>query len=261
MVKIKFPLPPPPDDEEPTPESTRDELLGDQTRKGAPIRSAFLQERGGARAPGSLHHFVRERRLFALQLYLLLHCLALGEPWDKTLPAATWARALDKAGSGAESTVSRNWRWLEDHHLVRTERDHRMVRAYLLSEDGGGDDYERSRDYFQLPLAFFRESWHRRLDLAGTAVLLICLEKSRHKEPWFQLRTASQSAWYGISAATLQRGLDELREAELLLVHPRQVRDSKARYGRTQVNDYLLLGSFARNDVLQVLLDQTQTNA
>jgi hypothetical protein len=98
---------------------------------------------------------------------------------------------------------------------------------------------------------------------------LICLEKSRHKEPWFQLRTASQSAWYGISAATLQRGLDELREAELLLVHPRQVRDSKARYGRTQVNDYLLLcsfapwllGSFARNDVLQVLLDQTQTNA
>lgn len=114
-------LSPPPDDPPATPDSTRDDLLGSQTRRGPAIRSAFLQERGGARAPGPLHRFVRERRLFALQQYLLLHCLALGYPWDAGLPAGTWARALDKTNKGAEGTVSRSWLWLIEQQLVRTD--------------------------------------------------------------------------------------------------------------------------------------------
>jgi hypothetical protein len=260
MPGADFPLPPPPDDEPATPDSTRKELLGEQTRRGPAIRSAFLQERGGARAPGPLRHFVRERRLFALQLYLLLHCRAMSDPWDATLPAATWARALDKINKGAEGTVSRSWRWLEDQQLVRTERHKRMVRAYLLSEQGNGGPYTRSRDFFKLPLAFFREGWHTRLGLAGTSVLLIGLEKSRYS-PWFQLRTEPQSAWYGISPDTLQRGLDELREAKLLQIHARKIRDSKARYGTTAVNEYLLLGSFAHPDLMQLLLEpETSTS-
>jgi hypothetical protein len=253
VTDADFPVPPPPDDEPATPESTREELLGDQTRRGPAIRSAFLQERGGDRAPGSLQHFVRERRLFALQLYLLLHCRARSEPWDAAFPAATWARMLDKTNTGAEGTVSRSWRWLEDHQLVRTERYKRMVRAYLLNEDGGGEDYTRSRDFFYFPLAFFREGWHTRLGLAGTSVLLICLDKSRYS-PWFQLRTEPQSSWYGISPDTLQRGLDELREASLVEIHPRKVRDSKARFGTTTINEYLLLGSFANPDLAQRLI-------
>jgi hypothetical protein len=253
MQTADFPVAPPPDDEPATPSSTRDELLGEQTRRGPAIRAAFLQERGGARAPGPLAHFVRERRLFALQLYLLLHCIARSDPWDAALPAATWARALDKTSHGAEGTVSRSWRWLEDRQLVRTERSKRLVRAYLLAETGNGDPYTRSRDFFYFPLAFFREGWHNRLGLAGAAVLLICLEKSR-RDAWFQLRTEPQSAWYGVSPDTLQRGLDELRDARLLQIHPRKVRDSKARYGTTTVNEYLLLGSFAREDLLDVLL-------
>ena len=59
----------------------------------------------------------------------------------------------------------------------------------------------------------------------------------------------TQSAWYGVSPDTLQRGLDELREAELLYIHPRKVRDSKARFGTTIVNEYLLLGSFVSPNV------------
>ncbi len=253
MTEANFLVPPPPDDEPATPDSTRQELLGTQTRRGAAIRSGFLQEHGGTRAPGPLQHFVHDRRLFALQLYLLLHCLARKDPWDTALPAATWARALDKTNKGAEGTVSRSWRWLEDHQLVRTERDKRMVRAYLLAEQGSGEPYTRSKNFFYFPLAFFREGWHTRLGLAGTSVLLICLYKSRYS-PWFQLRTEPQSAWYGISPDTLQRGLDELREAKLLQINPRKIRDSKARYGTTTVNEYLLLGSFAHPDLMQLLI-------
>jgi hypothetical protein len=75
-------------------------------------------------------------------------------------------------------------------------------------------------------------------------VLLIGLHRSRG-QPWFELRTESQSKWYGISPDTLQRGLDELRDANLLRIHPRQVRDNKARFGTTTINVYLLLGAFA----------------
>src|SRR4051812_16342428 len=117
MPNDKLILAPPPDDEPATPESTRQDLLGGQTRRGPSIRSAFIQERGGARAPGPLHFFVRERRLFALQLYLLLHCIARSAPWDAALPASTWARALDKTNKGAEGTVSRSWSWLAEHRL------------------------------------------------------------------------------------------------------------------------------------------------
>jgi hypothetical protein len=187
---------------------------------------------------------VRERRLFALQLYLLLHCLARSHPWDVALPASTWARALDKTNEGAEGTVSRSWTWLKEQQLVRTQRDHRVVRAYLRIEDGSGAEYSRSRDFFYLPLAYFRDSWHKRLSLAATSVLLIALDKSK-RQPWFQLRTQQQSRWYGISPDTLQRGLDELRDAELLQIHPRRVRDNKARFGTTTVNEYLLLDAFA----------------
>jgi DNA-binding transcriptional ArsR family regulator len=244
MTNVTVPFPPPQDEEPATPASTREDLLGGQTRRGPAIRSSFVQERGGARVPGPLHHFVRERRLFALQLYLLLSCLARSDPWDTALLAATWARALDKTNNGAESTVSRSWAWLEEQDLVRTERSKRLVRVYRLAEDGSGADYTQSRDFFYFPLAFFRDEWHKELSLPATAVLLIALHKSKHK-PWFQLRTEEQSKWYGISPDTLQRGLDELREAKLLHAHPRRVHDSKARYGTTLVNEYILLGAFA----------------
>jgi hypothetical protein len=244
VTNVVFPIAPPPDDDPATPESTREDLLGDQTRRGPAIRSAFLQERGGARAPGPLHRFVRERRLFALQLYLLLHCVARSHPWDAALPAGTWARALDRTNKGAEGTVSRSWAWLGEQGLVRTERDNRLVRAYLLLEDGSGLEYSRSRDFFYFPLAYFRDGWHKELSLAATSVLLIGLNQSKRR-PWFQLRTEQQSRWYGVSADTLQRGLDELRNAELLHIHARRVRDNKARFGTTTVNEYLLLDAFA----------------
>ena len=234
---------PTPDEEPATPAQTRADLLGGQDRRGAPIWAAFLQERGGRRRAGPLSHFVRERRLFALQLYLLLHCLARAKPWDAYLPAAAWARALDRTGPGAEGTVSRSWQWLRENRLVRAERERRLLRVFLLKEDGSGKRFSRGSDYFTLPLAYFRDEWYAKLDLPATAVLLIALNLSRSRT-WFELRTERAAEWFGISADTLQRGLDELREKKLLEVHARRVRDARARYGVTTVNEYRLLPPF-----------------
>jgi DNA-binding transcriptional ArsR family regulator len=225
-------------------EETRLGLLAAQRRPGPAIRGSFIQERGGQRRPGPLALFVKERRLFALQLYLLLHCLALRDPWDVYLPAAVWARALDHTGPGAEGTVSRSWQWLRENKLVRTEREQRLLRVYLLEENGSGEQYTQSTDFFRLPLNFFRDGWYAKLNLPATAVLLIALNLSRTKV-WFELRTERAAGWFDISADTLQRGLDQLRDVGLLEVHQRQVKDIRARYGVTAINEYRLMEPFA----------------
>lgn len=241
-----------------TPRDTRDDLLGGQQRRGAPIRSSFLQERGGDRASGPLNHFVRERRLLALQLYLLLHCIARAEPWDAWLPAMAWARALDKTRPGAEATISRNWAWLEDKDLVRSERDKRLRRVYLLMEDGSREEYERpTGNYFTLPLAFFLDEWDQKLALPGTAILLIALSL----KPRFQLRTEHAAGWYGISADTLQRGLDELRSVDLLDVTPRRVAAPRTRRGWTYVNEYRLRGPFSKPERFTSSAKESETES
>lgn len=223
-------------------------LLERHTRPGPPISQAFLQTRRGTRAPGPLHRFVLGRQLFALRLYLLLHCLALAEPWDSTRPAGLYARALGKPNPGGEATTSRSWHWLADQRLVRTERHKRMVRAYLLDERGTGEPYTRSRDFFTLPYAFFREGHYLDLALPGTAVLLIALNLTRNKNKpeEFVLPLEHAAGWYGISADTLQRGLDELQELQLLRVDPRwEILPLSAR-GGGYVRYYELLGPYSR---------------
>jgi len=231
-----------------TPEQTRLDLLGGQHRLGPPIRRTFLQELGGARRPGPLHNFVNDRRYFALQLYLLLHSLPLKAPWDAYLPAAVWARALDKTKPGAEATVSRNWQYLRDLQLIRTRRDRRLTRAYLLNENGSGAEYKRSKQYFRLPLAYFLNDWYDKLSLPGTVALLIALDRSRTKE-WFELPKERAAGWFGISADTLQRGLDELRVNGLIEVKQRPVTNARARFGWTPMNYYRLLDDFSRSGI------------
>jgi hypothetical protein len=237
---------------------TRADVLGSQTRDGAPIRSAFLQERGGDRAPGPLHRFVRERQYFALQLYLLLHCVARGDPWDAWLPAGAWARMLDKTSPTSAAGVSRAWRWLKREQLIRSEREKRILRVWLLREDGSGDAYERSRDYFTLPLAYFLKEWHTKLSLPGTVALLIALDKSRSSEPWFQLRKEHAAGWFNISADTLQRGLDELQKHGQLVVRQRPIKAPRSPKGWVMVNEYRLIGDFGRKQTLDQAFAEVQ---
>jgi hypothetical protein len=147
---------------------------------------------------------------------------------------------------GSETTISRNWTWLEEQRLVRSERDHRIRKVTLLMEDGSGQEFDRAtgkdRGFFKLPYEYFTDRIHRDLKLAGKATLLICLAQ----KPTFTLPTERAATWYGMSADTLQRGIDELRDRDLIKVWSRTMKAPRARYGYTAVNHYALLAPFAR---------------
>jgi hypothetical protein len=242
MPKIALP-PPPPDDDLYTPETLREELLGSQIRTKVSIRKAFCEL--------SLRHFVTARQLLPLQLYLLLAAVASGEPYNKTLSGHAWALALDRENPGAPSQVSKALSWLADdpHKLITTKRNGRSLEVFRRHEAGAGPytQPQPKKDpddkFFYLPFAYFTEGWHHRLKLPGTAVLLIALARSSDRV-WFQLPTEHAPADYGISADTVKRGLDELRDAQLLEVHGRTIRNNRARHSKTRINDYALLGSF-----------------
>lgn len=146
----------------------------------------------------------------------------------------------------AETTISRNWSWLEERKLVRSERDRRVRKVFLLMEDGSGRPFERAtghgRGFFKLPYEYFTKRWHRKVRLAGKATLLICLAQA----PTFRLPTEHAAGWHGISADTLQRGLDELRELGLLKVWTRAKKAPRTRFGYTMENHYALQGPFVR---------------
>ncbi len=228
-----------------TADETLADLLDRSGRTSVPIRRLFLQLPDNQ--PGPMTQFVVGRRPLALDLWLLVHAGASSAPWDVRQAAMTWARMLDMPQSTAsETTISRNWSWLEQQKLIRTERDHRVRKVTLLMEDASGDEFERStgqgRGFFKLPYAYFTERIHQDLKLAGKATLLICLAQ----KPTFTLPTERASSWYGVSPDTLQRGLDELRERELIKVWSRTKKAPRARYGYTTENHYALQGLFAR---------------
>jgi len=158
-----------------------------------------------------------------------------------------WARALGMAETASsEATISKNWTWLEEKGLVKTERYKRLRQVFLLTEDGSGNPYVRPdgrhRGFFHLPFDYFSDRWHKKLKTPGKAVLLIAL--SRDVE--FILPAEHASEWYQLSPDTIQRGLDELRKKELLTVRTSIRKAPAARFGITQDYHYRLQGPFAR---------------
>ncbi len=159
----------------------------------------------------------------------------------------SWGRMLAMPETAAtEATISRNWSWLEKQGLVRTERDRRIRKVYLLMEDGSGRPYARSsgegRGFFKLPYEYFTQGWHRKLTLAAKVALLVSLAQA----PTFTLPKEHASRWYGISADTLQRGIDELQSEDLLKAWMRSKKAPRARFGFTMERHYRLKAPFAR---------------
>lgn len=236
-------------DQAATPDETLEDLLNfkRQRRQSTPIRRGFLQDVEGEGEAAPLHYFVAERRGRALDLLLLLHCGAGAEPWDVELPAMAWARALNMPlTTGSETTVSKSWTWLEDRLLITSDRHNRRRRVFLLAEDGSGEEYARptgeNRGFFHLPFAYFTERWHEQLKLPGKVALLIALGQ----RPGFVLPSKRVPEWYGISADTWLRGLDELRELGLLETWMTARKAPRARLGFTQDFHHKLTGAFAR---------------
>lgn len=200
---------------------TVDALLQRSGRDHVPVRRSFVQQpvRGGG--PGPLAEFVRYRRGRALDLYLLAHAVASAPPYDVAFPAAVWGRALGLAESAStEGLVSKSWSWLEERHLIRSQREGRLRKITLLQEDGSGRAYrhpgeqgtERRGHYFKLPYAYWRGNFHNRISLPAKAVLLIGLSLRDD----FLLPTERGQAWYGLSRDSVRRGLRDLRLLGLL---------------------------------------------
>jgi len=232
-------------------------------RDALPLALGFLQGRNEQNRPipGPFSHFVRRGRGTALEQYLLLHAIASGETegFDVRLGAATWARAIGgyfdpETGvieAAALHAVSRNWGFLKEIGLVETERVGRKVRARLLADDGSGEAYRHigagmkgkklnGHGYLKLPYTYWRQGWHEKLSLPAKAMLLIAL----YQGDGFSLPYNKLSEWYGISAATGQRGLRELREGGLLHRERHRRRDPESPVGFADVYHYQLLPPF-----------------
>ena len=214
---------------------TIEHYLERSKRPFLPLSLGFLQlhPENGGRAPGPLSIFVNRGRDKALEQYLLLHAVASGEEqgFDVRLGAATWARAIGgyfdpECGvvePAALHAVSRNWKFLRDIGLVETERVGRKVRVTLLADDGSKAPYRHvgagkkgkkldGPGYLKLPYEYWWQRWHEELSLPAKAMLLIAL----YQGDGFSLPYGKLPRWYGISGATGERGLRELRERGLL---------------------------------------------
>lgn len=234
--------------------SGRDEL---------PLALGFLQRRTEQNkpAPGPMSQFIRRGRETALEQYLLLHAIASGEDgdFDVRLGAATWARAIGgyfdpKTGvldDAALHAVSRNWNFLKEIGLIETERVGRKVRARLLADDGSRQPYQHvgagkkgkklnGPGYLKLPYEYWRQGWHEKLTLPAKAMLLIAL----YQGDGFALPYNKLPQWYGVSPATGQRGLAELRDKGLLHRERHRRRDPESPVGFADVYHYQLLDPF-----------------
>ena len=230
-----------------TSQETLNWLLEKSKRKGSvPLHNCFLQlGRGASVKPGPLSMFVSSGRQTALDLYLLALLLASGKPYNVAQPAGVWARIL---GVGSEktaaSTISRQWRWLEEQKLIAREgRRGRYAEIVMLREDGSGSPYvptPRGGTWLRLPFEYWTDHWLGRLSLPEKAVLLIGLSLLDD----FVLPEAKAPSWDGISADTMGRGLRGLREQGLVAVRKLKKPSEGAPRGFTVEHHYTLRPPF-----------------
>ncbi|MFD5595034.1 hypothetical protein [Streptomyces griseorubiginosus] len=197
-----------------------------RTNRTVPIRRAFVQDTEDGpilqQKPGPLSRLMRHER--ALDLLLLMYAVTSGGDFSVTERAETWGRASGvsfKIDGSASAPVSRLWRKLEDLQLIERSFEGRFLKVTKLLEDGSGKAYtrptgsENSRKdvYFQLPYQYWDDGLHKKLRMPAKAVMLIGMSMRKAK---FPIVPETYEKWYGISQASLRRGIDQLVEAQLL---------------------------------------------
>ena len=241
-----------------TPATTHEtvEAIVQSSRRGkaTPLRRVFLQQgRGRRSAPGPLASFVTAGDRTGLLLYLLALTKASRKPWDVSLPAPVWARALGfekPMGTTACGRVSKAWSRLVGKNLVTRSKDGRLAKFTLLCEDGTGKPYNSpEKDYFRVPLALWTEgkkqkTWFEILNLPELTFLIIALS---NKEG-FSLPAERGPDYYGISADTLERGVRGLKKKGLLDVRKNYKKAPLAPAGFTYENSYTLQPPFVLED-------------
>jgi hypothetical protein len=221
-------------------------LLQRSKRPHVPIRKTFVQQgKGKVRDPGPIASLVSNHDERALDLYLLAHAAASADPFDVVLPANTWARALGmSATASARSAVSKAFRRLDVLGLIERDRVGSRARVTLLDEGGHGDSYVhpagQREPYLKLPHAYWEQQWHLRLRPPGKALLLIALSL----DDGFSLPIEKGPDWYGISADTVQRGLNELERHQAIDIDVRFKKAPLSPLGYTEDRHYTLKAPF-----------------
>lgn len=230
-----------------------DVLVERSGRDSTPYRNDFVQTRATPKTksrPGPLSQLVKHRDKRALVLYLLIRLLASSAPWDVSQPAAVWARALDlnPDSKSSKAAVSKALRRLRDLGLIDTTRRGRRSEITVLHESGNAKAYTHPGAhegfYFKLPHAFFTDRWHHHLDLPAIAMLLVLLSRP----PGEPLPVRKVEIWYGISAATAERGLQQLREHGIVISNWVQKPDPLDERGYRFDMHHRLLAPFHKND-------------
>lgn len=216
----------------------------------APLRRAFVQ--GGDRKapkPGPLAGFVKRNDKLALQLYLLLIAGASAAPYAMHRHARVWVRAMGLPDtSSSAGMISRAWRRLKEQNLVTRGRWNRYAEITVLREDGTGRPYihpgnlRADEPYLRLPLAYWtaEEAWFQKLELNEIAVLLIALSLPDN----FILPSTQAQKWYGLSRATVERGLKGLENHGLLAWTIERKEVPLARDGFVMQRRYILKAPF-----------------
>lgn len=198
------------------------------------LRGSFVQavDASAADRRGPLAGFVNDRQYRALVLYLMLISVW---PWQSDakvpLEAHVWMNLLhSRDGSGrslvwSESTLSRTWKYLAKRKLITKKRG-RLGRLYVAPrlEDGTGTPYtfpsgekgNREESYFTVPDRFWLAEEFAALNLPGIALLLILAKETNGKKAELRITQEQIAQWYGISRATVAKGLAELRTLGVL---------------------------------------------
>lgn len=233
---------------------TVDAIAGSTQRSEFPLRRTFLQQKvGGKSVPGPLSGLVSAGDRTALLLYFLAVTKASEEPWDVSLHSAVWARALGLPNPMSEVTrgrISKAWTRLVARRLVSRSRRNRMAEFTLLAEDGTGEPYTRpASGFIKVPHALWThgpdgeggvDRWYQVLRLPEFTFLVIGLSQL----DYFPLPAERAPDYYGISADTVQRGVDGLRKKGLLVVEHQRLKAPLAPEGYTYENRYTLQAPF-----------------
>jgi hypothetical protein len=149
--------------------------------------------------------------------------------------------------------ISNTWNWLEQQRLIRSERDKYLRRVFLLNDAATGGPYEHAADatsrldYFKLSHRYWLDGWNQRLELPGTAVLLIALSLPKT----FMLPQERGASWYGVSRDTIRRGLRELLTHNLLDVRSTFKKAPLSPTGAAEERRYTLQEPFTRQPARQ----------
>jgi hypothetical protein len=227
------------------------ELLASSHHAALPLRESFLQVRGTPPEPGPFSEFVRGRHHHALDVYLLVLAATAQPPHQLHVNLDFWAvllRRPDQSLRNSRLAVYRSFDILNELNLLWPESHLGALRYQLLNEGGRGDRYlhpaKTGDRYFTLPHAYWIRGLDRKLDLPGKAVLLL----ARSLRRYFTLPLANATPWYGISADTLRRGMDELVKARLVRYQKTDVPTPKAPRGSAVRRTYTLIGPMALPD-------------